>query len=77
MKTLLQINASLYSGHGRSSALATRFAGKWQQSNPDGRVIFIGIRDVEFVYAEELAMGHDVRRESLDAALRNTDRMAA
>jgi len=200
VKTLLQINASLYSGRGQSSALAARFADNWQQSNPDGRIIvrdlaampvphltaerfqafltapeertcgqnahvaasdelidelraadivaiglpmynfgipstlkawidhvaragktfkytdsgpiglladrpvvlfaarggrykgtpldtqsayvthflnFIGIRDIEFVYAEGLAMGHDVRRESLDLAMQNIDRMAA
>jgi len=43
MKTLLQINTSLYSNEGQSSALAARFVEKWQQANPAGRVI---IRDL-------------------------------
>lgn len=43
MKTLLQINTSLYSSDGQSSALAARFVEKWQQANPAGRVI---VRDL-------------------------------
>ena len=43
MQTLLQINASLYSGRGQSSLLASQFVAKWQRSNPDGRVI---VRDL-------------------------------
>jgi len=38
---------------------------------------FIGIRDIEFVYAEGLAMGGDEQRRSLDAALEVIDRIAA
>jgi FMN-dependent NADH-azoreductase len=38
---------------------------------------FIGIRDIEFVYAEGLAMGEDKRRQSLENASRVIARMAA
>ncbi len=38
---------------------------------------FIGIRDIEFVYAEGLAMGDEQRRQSLDAAAEAIDRLAA
>lgn len=43
MKTLLQINSSLFSDKGQSSALAETFVEKWQQANKDGRVI---VRDL-------------------------------
>lgn len=43
MKTLLQINASLFSDQGQSSVLAGQFVSKWQLANPDGRVI---VRDL-------------------------------
>jgi FMN-dependent NADH-azoreductase len=42
-KTLLQLNTSLHSERGQSSLLASQFARKWQESNPDGRVV---IRDL-------------------------------
>jgi len=38
---------------------------------------FVGIRDVEFIYAEGLNMGEDKRRKALQAAKRRIDRMAA
>jgi len=38
---------------------------------------FVGIRDIQFVYAEGLAMGDDSRRHSLEAAAQNIDRIAA
>jgi FMN-dependent NADH-azoreductase len=38
MKTLLQIDSSLFSGHGQSSQLAAAFAARWQELN-GGRVI--------------------------------------
>lgn len=43
MKTLLQINSSLFSEKGESSVLATRFVEQWKQMNPDGKVI---VRDL-------------------------------
>ena len=43
MKTLLQINTSLFSGQGQSSRLAGRFVTRWRRSNPDGRVV---VRDL-------------------------------
>lgn len=43
MKTLLQINASLHSGEGQSSLLASRFVDRWKRSNADGQVV---IRDL-------------------------------
>jgi FMN-dependent NADH-azoreductase len=39
MKTLLRINASLFSAGGESSRLANGFAGQWRDANPDSRVI--------------------------------------
>jgi FMN-dependent NADH-azoreductase len=43
MKTLLQINTSLFADNGQSSLLAEQFVNKWQQANPQGRVI---VRDL-------------------------------
>ena len=43
MKTLLQINTSLFSERGHSSVLAGQFVEKWRQSNPGGRVV---VRDL-------------------------------
>jgi FMN-dependent NADH-azoreductase len=43
MKTLLQINASLFSHQGQSSVLAGQFVARWQEANPDDRVI---VRDL-------------------------------
>jgi FMN-dependent NADH-azoreductase len=38
---------------------------------------FIGIRNIEFVYAEGLALGDSARHQSLDGAMQNIDRIAA
>lgn len=38
-KTLVQINSSLFSGQGQSSALADQFVAKWQAAHAEGRVI--------------------------------------
>lgn len=38
---------------------------------------FVGLRDIEFVYAEGLAMGEEVRSLSLDDAIQTIDRLAA
>jgi len=43
MKTLLQLNASLFSGNGQSSLLANQFVASWHGINPDGSVI---VRDL-------------------------------
>ena len=43
MKTLLQINASLFANQGQSTRLADQFAAAWQGSNPDSRVV---VRDL-------------------------------
>jgi FMN-dependent NADH-azoreductase len=43
MKTLLQLNSSLFSGNGQSSQLSDRFVAAWQDSNPDGKVV---VRDL-------------------------------
>ncbi len=43
MKTLLQINASLFGSHGNSTRLADRFVAHWRARNPDGRVV---VRDL-------------------------------
>ena len=39
MKTLLQINSSLYAGDGQSSRLATRFVDLWRAANPGATVL--------------------------------------
>lgn len=39
MKTLLQLNTSLFSGNGQSSQLAERFVALWRSRNPEGQVI--------------------------------------
>ncbi len=39
MKTLLQINASLFGESGQSSALANHFVAEWRQRHPGARVI--------------------------------------
>ncbi len=43
MKTLLQIQSSIFSDGGQSSRLADRFVSAWRDSNPDGKVI---VRDL-------------------------------
>ena len=39
MKTLLNLNSSLFSNGGQSSRLAARFIEQWRRENPEGRVI--------------------------------------
>ena len=39
MKTLLQINSSMFSTGGQSSLLAQQFVDQWREANPEGRVI--------------------------------------
>lgn len=39
MKTLLQVDSSLFSGHGQSSQLAGAFSKRWQALHPEGRVV--------------------------------------
>lgn len=43
MKTLLQINTSIFSDGGQSSRLADRFIAAWRESNPGGKLI---VRDL-------------------------------
>lgn len=43
MKTLLQINSSVFSDHGNSSALSNEFVQSWLAKHPDGKVI---VRDL-------------------------------
>jgi FMN-dependent NADH-azoreductase len=43
VKTLLQINSSLFSDGGQSSRLAEQFVARWRTQNPGGRVI---VRDL-------------------------------
>lgn len=38
MTTLLQINASMFSGNGQSTRLANQFVASWRNSNPNGTV---------------------------------------
>ncbi|PRC91538.1 FMN-dependent NADH-azoreductase [Solimicrobium silvestre] len=43
MKTLLQLNTSLFSNQGQSSLLANRFVAAWQADHADGKVV---VRDM-------------------------------
>ena len=43
MKTLLQLNSSLYAGDGQSSRLASQFVGAWRAANPGAAVL---VRDL-------------------------------
>lgn len=43
MKTLLQLNTSLFSNQGQSSLLASRFVENWKNDYPEGKVI---VRDM-------------------------------
>ena len=43
MKTLLQINTSIFSDGGQSSRLAERFVAAWREANPEGTVV---VRDL-------------------------------
>lgn len=57
MKTLLQINASIFADNGQSSRLANRFVAGWSQANPGGTV-------VSRVFAEEPVPHLDAQRFS-------------
>ena len=54
MKTLLQIQTSMFSAGGQSSLLAEKFVAEWRRSNPNGRVIVrdIGAEPVPHLTAE-------------------------
>lgn len=39
MTTLLQLNASLFSGNGQSSRLSNAYVAAWREAHPDGRVL--------------------------------------
>lgn len=43
MKTLLQLNASLFSDNGQSSRLSNEFVAAWRDAHPDGKAI---VRDL-------------------------------
>lgn len=43
MKTLLQLNSSIFSGDGQSSRLADEFVAAWRKANPNGQVV---VRDL-------------------------------
>jgi FMN-dependent NADH-azoreductase len=54
LKTLLQVQASIFGGDGQSSRLANRFAAAWRDATPQGRVILrdIGREPVPHLTAE-------------------------
>jgi FMN-dependent NADH-azoreductase len=54
MKTLLQIQTSMFAAGGQSSRLAQEFVAEWRKANPDGRVIVrdIGAEPVPHLTAE-------------------------
>ena len=57
MKTLLQIDSSLFSGNGQSSQLGRTFAARWRDLNPEGRVIRrdLAAQEIPHLTAERFA----------------------
>jgi FMN-dependent NADH-azoreductase len=57
MKTLLQLNTSLFAGAGQSTQLAERFVKAWQEANPGAKVVIrdIGREPVPHLSAERFA----------------------
>jgi len=57
MKTLLQINTSLFSGNGQSSQLADAFVAAWSDVNPDARIVTrdLGAQPVPHLTAERFS----------------------
>lgn len=72
MKTLLQINSSLFSDKGQSSMLADRFVDKWRQANADGKVI---VRDLATNPVPHLT-GERFQAFLTEAGERSTDQAA-
>jgi FMN-dependent NADH-azoreductase len=55
MKTLLQLNTSLFADNGNSTGLANRFVATWRTQNPGGRVI---VRDLAADPVPHLTSAH-------------------
>ena len=57
MKTLLQLNTSLFAAAGQSTQLAERFVKAWQEANPGAKVVIrdIGREPVPHLTAERFA----------------------
>ena len=57
MKTLLQIDSSLFSGNGQSSRLAAAFVARWKDLHPQGRVVTrdLAAQEVPHLTAERFA----------------------
>jgi len=57
MKTLLQLNTSLFAAEGQSTQLAERFVKAWQEANPGAKVVIrdIGREPVPHLTAERFA----------------------
>src|SRR6476646_4410448 len=78
MKTLLQINASMFAHGGQSTQLADRFVAAWRIANPAGRIVTrdIGREPVPHLTAERfgafLAKAED-RSPAQDEALAYSD----
>lgn len=65
MKTILHLTSSIYGDGGQSSRLAGEFVAQF----PEARVIRRDLgKDVEFVYAEGLAISEASKAQSLAAA---------
>lgn len=78
MKTLLQLNSSLYAGDGQSSRIASQFVAPWRASNPGATVL---VRDlarepVPHLDAERFAAflaGEEARDASQQAVVAYSD----
>ena len=57
MKTLLQIDSSLFSGNGQSSRLASTFSARWKDLNPEGRIVSrdLAAQEIPHLTAERFA----------------------
>lgn len=72
MKTLLQINTSLFSEQGQSSLLVGQFVKKWEKMNPGGRVI---VRDLASMPVPHLT-GERFQAFLTDASERSSEQAA-
>lgn len=73
MKTLLQLNTSLFADNGNSTRLANRFVAAWRAQNPGGRVIVRDLVDdpVQHLTAEHvMAFGTPADQRTPEQAAR-------
>jgi FMN-dependent NADH-azoreductase len=75
MKTLLQINSSLYADDGQSSRLASQFVDLWRAANRGARVLLRDHVARGRTYAGTSAVGEGSKRAALARAHSATERL--